>query len=182
MGASARHGPHHVAQKSTRTGVSDFKTSWSKFASVTSTIPLPAMFVSPRCNVALSADAPSSARSRFGDLGISAPQSSGQPIIVSPLFDAWGVAEVAKTPWPEKGPPRRQRAASLYLPARRRAQLPPLKTKKRPRLFSQGRLGSPPPELPNHRMDTKELLILCKRHFGNGNRSSAGTAFKRNCW
>src|SRR5450432_2677790 len=44
MGAIARQGPHHVAQKSTRTGVSDFRTSWSKFASVTSTIPLPAIF------------------------------------------------------------------------------------------------------------------------------------------
>src|SRR4029077_14931218 len=43
MGARARQGPHHVAQKSTSTGVSDFKTSWSKFASVTSTIPLPAI-------------------------------------------------------------------------------------------------------------------------------------------
>ena len=31
--------------------------------------------------------------------------------------------------------------------------------KKRPGLFSQGRLGSPPPELPNHEMDTNELLI-----------------------
>src|SRR6266852_911202 len=40
----ARHGPHQVAQKSTSTGLSDFKTSWSKFASVTSTIPLPAIF------------------------------------------------------------------------------------------------------------------------------------------
>src|ERR1700690_98934 len=44
----ARQGPHHVAQKSTSTGLSDFNTSWSKFASVTSTIPLPAIF-SPRC-------------------------------------------------------------------------------------------------------------------------------------
>src|ERR1700722_12000721 len=39
--------------------------------------------------------------------------------------------------------------------------------KKRPRLFSPGRLGSPPPELPNHEMDISEVLILCKRHFGN---------------
>src|SRR5579863_5181834 len=39
--------------------------------------------------------------------------------------------------------------------------------KKRLGLFSPRRLGSPPPELPNHEMDTKELLILCKRHFGN---------------
>jgi hypothetical protein len=39
----ARHGPHHVAQKSTNTGVSDFKTSLSKFASVTSMMPLPAI-------------------------------------------------------------------------------------------------------------------------------------------
>src|SRR5271157_1918664 len=48
MGAMARQRPHQVAQKSTRTGLSDFRTSWSKFASVTSTIPLPAMFPSPR--------------------------------------------------------------------------------------------------------------------------------------
>ncbi len=40
--------------------------------------------------------------------------------------------------------------------------------KKRPELLSSGRLGSPPPELPNHEMDGKEQLILCKRHFGNG--------------
>src|SRR5258706_2349882 len=43
MGAIARQGPHQVAQKSTSTGLSDFKTSASKFASVTSTIPLPAI-------------------------------------------------------------------------------------------------------------------------------------------
>jgi hypothetical protein len=29
--------------------------------------------------------------------------------------------------------------------------------KKRPELFSSGRLGSPPPELPNHEMDSSEL-------------------------
>src|SRR3974390_697109 len=40
MGAIARHGPHHAAQKSTSTGLSDFSTSESKFASVTSTIAL----------------------------------------------------------------------------------------------------------------------------------------------
>jgi hypothetical protein len=39
--------------------------------------------------------------------------------------------------------------------------------KKRPGLFSQGRLGSPPPELPNHEMDTIGTTISCKRHFGN---------------
>src|SRR5438876_11834261 len=44
MGAIARQGPHQVAQKSTSTGWSAFSTSWSKFASVTSTIPLPAIF------------------------------------------------------------------------------------------------------------------------------------------
>src|ERR1700724_534445 len=60
MGAIARQGPHQVAQKSTRTGLSDFSTSWSKFASVTSRIPLPAMFsFSYVVNVALWADAPS---------------------------------------------------------------------------------------------------------------------------
>src|ERR1035438_8390939 len=38
MGASALHGPHHVAQKSISTGWSDFNTAWSKLASVTSKI------------------------------------------------------------------------------------------------------------------------------------------------
>ena len=39
---------------------------------------------------------------------------------------------------------------------------------KRPRLFQvQDALGSPPPELPNHEMDIKIPLMLCKRHFGN---------------
>lgn len=42
-----------------------------------------------------------------------------------------------------------------------------MQTKKRLGLFSPRRLGSPPPELPNYEMDTSELLILCKRHFGN---------------
>src|SRR5271155_1694800 len=53
MGAMARQGPHHVAQKSTSTGLPDLRTSWSKFASVPSTFPLPAISFSPRCNVAL---------------------------------------------------------------------------------------------------------------------------------
>src|SRR6266436_3452324 len=47
IGAMARQGPHHVAQKSINTGLSDFNTSASKFASVTSTIPLLAI-VPPR--------------------------------------------------------------------------------------------------------------------------------------
>src|ERR1700747_1082961 len=47
MGASARQGPHQVAQKSISTGLSDFNTSASKFASVTSTIALLAI-VPPR--------------------------------------------------------------------------------------------------------------------------------------
>src|ERR1700730_19365659 len=63
----ARHGPHQVAQKSTRTGFSDFKTSWSKFASVTSTIPLPAIFSLLVVDVALSADAPSCCAAGPGD-------------------------------------------------------------------------------------------------------------------
>src|SRR6266481_5139321 len=36
----ARQGPHHAAQKSINTGLSDFNTSESKLASVTSTMPL----------------------------------------------------------------------------------------------------------------------------------------------
>src|SRR5208282_1266496 len=39
--------------------------------------------------------------------------------------------------------------------------------KKRPRPFSPGRLGSPPPELPNHEINLKIHFILCKRHFSN---------------
>src|ERR1700712_2236938 len=35
IGATMRHGPHHSAQKSTMTGLSDIRTSASKLASVT---------------------------------------------------------------------------------------------------------------------------------------------------
>src|SRR4028119_2178643 len=35
MGATWRHGPHHSAQKSTSTGVSELRTSSAKLASVT---------------------------------------------------------------------------------------------------------------------------------------------------
>src|SRR5438445_10260182 len=35
IGAIMRHGPHHVAQKSTRTGISDLRTEASNSASVT---------------------------------------------------------------------------------------------------------------------------------------------------
>ena len=38
---------------------------------------------------------------------------------------------------------------------------------KRPRLFSPGRLGSPPPELPNHDWILELHHKWCKRHFGN---------------
>src|SRR5450755_4150325 len=54
MGAIARQGPHQAAQKSTSTGLSDFNTSESKFASVTSTVVVvllaihPPEFVVPR--------------------------------------------------------------------------------------------------------------------------------------
>src|SRR5215468_4243868 len=34
VGDSCRHGPHHTAQKSTRTGLSLLTTSWSQFAAV----------------------------------------------------------------------------------------------------------------------------------------------------
>src|SRR5688572_9857938 len=36
VGASIRQGPHQAAQKSTSTGLSDFRTSFSQFISVTS--------------------------------------------------------------------------------------------------------------------------------------------------
>ncbi len=41
------------------------------------------------------------------------------------------------------------------------------KIKKRPELFSSGRLGSPPPELPNHEMDTTVRPKFCKCHLSN---------------
>src|SRR6516165_12230111 len=41
VGARARHGAHHAAQKSTRTGVLDFATSDSKFVSVISIVLAP---------------------------------------------------------------------------------------------------------------------------------------------
>src|SRR5437764_13963653 len=96
MGAIARQGPHQVAQKSTSTGLSDFKTSWSKFASVTSTIPFPAIFFLLVLNVALSADAPSSRVAGLGDLYKCFPLQGGQLSIVAPQLDAWGAWKVAK--------------------------------------------------------------------------------------
>src|SRR3954470_16988192 len=46
-GATILHGPHHSAQKSTRTGLSLPRTSLAKLASVTVTVFLPAMDVAP---------------------------------------------------------------------------------------------------------------------------------------
>src|SRR6202795_1034669 len=43
IGAIARQGPHHAAQKSINTGLSDFNTLESKLASVTSAMPLVAI-------------------------------------------------------------------------------------------------------------------------------------------
>src|SRR5688572_21860471 len=51
-GPTIRHGPHHVAQKSTRTGVSDFRTSCSKLWSVT-TWGFPITAVSFVCGLSL---------------------------------------------------------------------------------------------------------------------------------
>src|SRR6185295_15894840 len=47
IGARTLQGPHHVAVKSTSTGLSDLRTSASKFASVSSMMFLPAMCASP---------------------------------------------------------------------------------------------------------------------------------------
>jgi hypothetical protein len=41
------------------------------------------------------------------------------------------------------------------------------KIKRRPELFSSGRLGSPPPELPNHDTHTRLGAPECKCHFRN---------------
>src|SRR5262252_8325015 len=38
VGARTRHGPHHSAQKSTKTGTDDWSTSCSKLESVTATV------------------------------------------------------------------------------------------------------------------------------------------------
>src|SRR5271170_5753017 len=103
MGAMARQGPHQVAQKSTSTGLSDFKTSWSKFASVTSTIPLPAISISPRCNVALvggRSHVSETTNGRGRDPGRfyeCVPQPQAKPIIAPLPFDAGAGSKVAKT-------------------------------------------------------------------------------------
>src|ERR1039458_7457985 len=92
----ARPGPHQVAQKSTSTGLSDFKTSWSKFASVTSTIPLPAIFFLLVVNVALSARRSIGRRCRACDRYKCVPVMGVEPTIVTPSLDAWGGGKVAK--------------------------------------------------------------------------------------
>src|SRR6478672_9999512 len=51
-------------------------------------------------------------------------------------------------------------AGKANQPARER------QNKKRPEL-SSGRLGSPPPELPNHESDHRTQWMGCKCHFGN---------------
>src|ERR1035441_5518543 len=45
IGAIALQGPHHTAQKSTRTGSSLLSTSWSNVASLTSRTPTPDMIL-----------------------------------------------------------------------------------------------------------------------------------------
>src|SRR5208283_2274552 len=96
MGAMARQGPHQVAQKSTRTGCSDFKTSWSKFASVTSTIPLPAivfLLVVKRRAVGLRS---TSGVAGTDDRAMSASREGLQFNILALRFDAEWCAKVAK--------------------------------------------------------------------------------------
>src|SRR5881409_2915819 len=50
IGATWRHGPHHSAQKSTSTGLSDLRTSTSKLSSVTAAM-LPTRFPFDCCAV-----------------------------------------------------------------------------------------------------------------------------------
>src|SRR5690348_14085338 len=102
MGAIARQGPHQVAQKSTSTGLSDFNTSWSKFASVTSTIPLPAIFFLLVVNAAMSADAPSSGVAGPGDMYECVPNGGAELPIVTLRLDAMGGGKSQTTDRREK--------------------------------------------------------------------------------
>src|SRR5208337_4384931 len=130
MGAMARHGPHQAAQKSTKTGVSDFRTSWSKFESFTSIMPLPAMGL-------LEFAAASAA-------ACSGVQRHLQPTDYPNIFiGCWKARKVA--------------SFGIQLLAFDRWQLAPgswqlirWQVKRRPEPLVSGRLGSPPPELPNH--------------------------------
>jgi hypothetical protein len=91
------------------------------------------------------------------------PPTSRDLIIVSPLFDARGYAKDAKTTHGHgedfSGGPRdfRKLTQAQILSTSKCSHRETIK--KRLRLFSPRRLGSPPPELPNHEMDVKELLI-----------------------
>src|ERR1700730_5833374 len=82
----ARQGPHHAAQKSINTGLSDFNTSESKLASVTSTMPLLAIH-------------PPEVSARYGlTAGVDRVVSSGRDSILALsncLLDASVKAEVA---------------------------------------------------------------------------------------
>src|SRR5271165_6720462 len=93
MGAMARQGPHQVAQKSTSTGLSDFKTSWSKFASVTSTIPLPAIFFLLTVNFAKSATL---CRCAAGRVWYECLPRGIQLFMVTLPLDAWADGKVAR--------------------------------------------------------------------------------------
>jgi hypothetical protein len=55
------------------------------------------------------------------------------------------------------------------------------KNKKASRPFSRGRLGSPPPELPNHVMDSKSGRVSCKRHLGNRKNATSESMPGRQC-
>src|SRR5690242_13656177 len=80
----ARHGPHQVAQKSTSTGCSDFKTSCSKFVSFTSRIAsLPITFLQFGRSVphAMPAASPGSANREI-------PQPEPEPHILALPLDA----------------------------------------------------------------------------------------------
>src|SRR5437016_14175822 len=63
IGAIIRHGPHHVAQKSTSTGLSAFRTAVSKSLSVTSS-----MFAT--CAPSLNAQSPDSDFDSVFDSGL----------------------------------------------------------------------------------------------------------------
>src|ERR1017187_8976585 len=134
MGASARQGPHQAAQKSTMTGCSDLSTSWSKLASVTSTI------------ASLAIHPPEVRRSSPGR-GCAEP--SFHRNIPTP-FRCWRQLLDASSHLVAQ--------SSLAREALAFRKLRPKKIKGAQRVNAERLEGSPPPELPDYRLNCPAKL------------------------